>query len=69
MGLTGEQAKQIDDFVCSECSSEDLKKSHNTYAASPLSNGKVVCSWLVLAVVDWLLTCEKMEFVVVLRFS
>ncbi|MCE3051203.1 bromo adjacent y domain containing 1, partial [Datura stramonium] len=41
VGMTSEQAKQLADFVCSDCSSEDVKKSLNTYAAFPLSNGKV----------------------------
>ncbi|KAM3285448.1 chromatin remodeling protein EBS isoform X1 [Capsicum chacoense] len=40
VGMTSEQAKQLADFVCSDCLSEK-KKSQNTYAAFPLSNGKV----------------------------
>ncbi|XP_055804015.1 chromatin remodeling protein EBS-like isoform X2 [Solanum dulcamara] len=40
VGMTTEQTKQLADFVCSDCSSE-VKKSLNTNAAFPLSNGKV----------------------------
>ncbi|KAK4360904.1 hypothetical protein RND71_019856 [Anisodus tanguticus] len=43
VGMTSEQTKQLAaDFVCSDCSSEDVKKSLSTYASFPLSNGKVV---------------------------
>lgn len=36
-----EQAKQLDLFVCSECSSVDVKKPQPKLTESPVMNGKV----------------------------
>ncbi|CAK9182223.1 unnamed protein product [Ilex paraguariensis] len=42
VGMTIEQAKHLDHFICCECSLEDgVKKSGNTFPASPLTIGKV----------------------------
>ncbi|GMH05278.1 hypothetical protein Nepgr_007118 [Nepenthes gracilis] len=42
LGMTIEEAKKLDHFLCSDCVSEDdLKKSNNTFTSSPLADGKV----------------------------
>ncbi|XP_019426109.1 PREDICTED: chromatin remodeling protein EBS-like [Lupinus angustifolius] len=42
VGMTIEEAKKLDHFVCSECSSDDdLKKPQVTFPGSPASDGKV----------------------------
>lgn len=42
MGMTIEQAKKLDHFLCSDCTSEDdAKRSLNGYPASPISEPKV----------------------------
>ncbi|MQL93967.1 hypothetical protein Taro_026603, partial [Colocasia esculenta] len=41
MGMTIEQAKKLDHFLCSDCDSEDVsKRSQNTSPVSPLSEPK-----------------------------
>ncbi|THG17099.1 hypothetical protein TEA_008177 [Camellia sinensis var. sinensis] len=41
VNMTIEQAKMLDHFMCSDCSSDnDIKKPQNTYPSSPLTNGK-----------------------------
>ncbi|OIW08228.1 hypothetical protein TanjilG_15189 [Lupinus angustifolius] len=43
MGMTIEEAKKLEHFVCSECSSsDDLKKPQVTFSASPGADGKVL---------------------------
>ena len=43
MGMTIEEAKKLDHFLCSDCASEeDPKKASNTFSASPLADGKVM---------------------------
>ena len=40
--MTIEEAKKLDHFVCSECSSDDdMKKPQATFPVSPVSDGKV----------------------------
>jgi len=42
--MTIEEAKKLDHFVCSECSSDDdmnIKKPQATFSASPVADGKV----------------------------
>ena len=40
--MTIEEAKKLDHFVCSECSSDDdMKKPQATFPVSPGSDGKV----------------------------
>jgi len=40
--MTIEEAKKLDHFVCSECSSDDdMKKPQATFSASPGADGKV----------------------------
>ncbi|KAG4386110.1 hypothetical protein GLYMA_12G227900v4 [Glycine max] len=42
VGMTIEEAKKLDHFVCSECSSDDdMKKPQATFPVSPGSDGKV----------------------------
>ncbi|WVZ01827.1 hypothetical protein V8G54_022633 [Vigna mungo] len=42
VGMTIEEAKKLDHFVCSECSSDDdMKKPQATFSASPGADGKV----------------------------
>jgi len=42
MGMTIEEAKKLDHFLCSDCvSEEDAKKAGNTFSASPMADGKV----------------------------
>ncbi|KAA8515551.1 hypothetical protein F0562_018838 [Nyssa sinensis] len=42
VNMTIEQAKQLDHFLCSNCSSgDDTKRSQNTFPVSPMANGKV----------------------------
>ncbi|CAF2026483.1 unnamed protein product [Brassica napus] len=42
VGMTIEEAKKLDHFVCAECSSDDdVKKSQNGFAASPADDVKV----------------------------
>ncbi|XP_010913440.1 chromatin remodeling protein EBS isoform X1 [Elaeis guineensis] len=42
MGMSIEQAKKLDHFLCSDCNSEDdAKRSLNGYPASPISEPKV----------------------------
>ncbi|KAF5782736.1 putative chromatin regulator PHD family [Helianthus annuus] len=41
LNMTIEQAKQLDSFMCYECSSIDGKRPHNKSSASGLANGKV----------------------------
>ena len=42
MGMTIEEAKKLEHFVCSECSSDDdMKKPHATFSVSPGSDVKV----------------------------
>ena len=42
MGMTIEEAKKLDHFLCSDCASEeDPKKASITFSASPLVDGKV----------------------------
>lgn len=44
MGMTIEEAKKLDHFVCSECSSDDdMKKPQATFSASLGADGKVIC--------------------------
>jgi len=41
--MTIEEAKKLDHFVCSECSSDDdMKKPQATFSASPGADGKVI---------------------------
>lgn len=40
--MTIEEAKKLDHFVCSECSSDDdMKKPQATFSVSPAADGKV----------------------------
>lgn len=42
MGMTIEEAKKLDHFLCSDCVAEDdPKKGGSTFSASPLADGKV----------------------------
>ncbi|CAK9140956.1 unnamed protein product [Ilex paraguariensis] len=42
VGMTIEQAKQLDHFICSDCSSEDdVKKCQTAFPATTLTNAKV----------------------------
>jgi len=42
VNMTIEEAKILDKFLCSDCKPEnDVKKSHNTFSTSSLTNGKV----------------------------
>ncbi|GMH15777.1 hypothetical protein Nepgr_017618 [Nepenthes gracilis] len=42
MGMTIEEAKKLDHFLCSDCVSEDdAKKTNTTFSSSPLADGKV----------------------------
>ncbi|XP_027355842.1 chromatin remodeling protein EBS-like [Abrus precatorius] len=42
VGMTIEEAKKLDHFVCSEClSDDDMRKPHATFSASPGADGKV----------------------------
>lgn len=42
MGVTIEEAKKLDHFVCAECSSDDdIKKPQTTFSSSPGSDSKV----------------------------
>lgn len=42
MGMTIEEAKKLEHFMCSECSSDDdMKKSQATFSASPGADSKV----------------------------
>ncbi|KAI7988531.1 Chromatin remodeling protein EBS [Camellia lanceoleosa] len=48
VNMTIEQAKMLDHFMCSDCSSDnDIKKPQNTYPSSPLTNGKAISMFLV----------------------
>ncbi|KAI7741037.1 hypothetical protein M8C21_022466 [Ambrosia artemisiifolia] len=40
LNMTIEQAKQLDSFMCFECSSLDTKRPHNKGSGSALANGK-----------------------------
>ncbi|KAK7405856.1 hypothetical protein VNO78_07466 [Psophocarpus tetragonolobus] len=43
VGMTIEEAKKLDHFVCSECSSDDdIKKPQATFSASPGADGKAI---------------------------
>ncbi|URE44334.1 BAH [Musa troglodytarum] len=43
MGMTIEQAKKLDHFLCSDCDSEnDAERSMNGFPASPSSEPKVM---------------------------
>lgn len=39
--MTVEQARLLEHFICSECTSEDVKKQPKEVAESTLANGKV----------------------------
>lgn len=42
MGMTIEQAKKLDQFLCSECSfDDDVKRSQNSFPVSPHAEPKV----------------------------
>jgi protein-arginine kinase activator protein McsA len=42
MGMTIEQAKKIDNFLCAECAKENgTKRPSNSYPSSPSSDSKV----------------------------
>lgn len=42
VGMTIEEAKKLDRFLCSECSSDDeVKRSQNGFASSPTDDVKV----------------------------
>nr|GMD10157.1 chromatin remodeling protein EBS-like isoform X1 [Ipomoea batatas] len=42
VGMSVEQTKQLDQFVCSDCASDpNVKKPQNSDAASPITSGKV----------------------------
>lgn len=42
MGMTIEEAKKLDHFLCSDCSSEnDAKRSLNAFPVSPSAEAKV----------------------------
>lgn len=42
VGMTIDEAKKLDHFVCSECASDDdVKRSQNGFSASPTTDGKV----------------------------
>lgn len=42
MGMTIEEAKKLDHFLCSDCVAEDdPKKGGSTFSVSPLADGKV----------------------------
>lgn len=42
VGMTIEEAKKLEHFVCSECSSDDeVKRSQNGFASSPTADVKV----------------------------
>ncbi|GFY91712.1 PA-domain containing subtilase family protein [Actinidia rufa] len=40
VNMTIEQAKLLDQFMCSDCSSDNVKKPQTTYTTSPPTNGK-----------------------------
>ncbi|OAY83097.1 hypothetical protein ACMD2_21682, partial [Ananas comosus] len=40
MGMTIEQAKMLEHFLCSDCSSDDDPKRANSFPVSPLSEPK-----------------------------
>ena len=43
MGMTIEQAKKIDHYMCSDCAKENgAKRPSNSYPVSPNSDSKVV---------------------------
>lgn len=45
--MTIEEAKKLDRFVCSECSSDvDIKKSQAAFSASPVADAKVITLFL-----------------------
>ncbi|KAF2532694.1 hypothetical protein F2Q70_00032885 [Brassica cretica] len=45
VGMTIEEAKKLDHFVCAECSSDDdVKKSQNGFAASPADDVKFLAA-------------------------
>lgn len=42
MGMTIDEAKKLDNFLCSDCSSEnDAKRSSNAFPVSPSAEAKV----------------------------
>ena len=46
--MTIEEAKKLDRFVCSECSSDDdVKKPLTAFSASPAADGKVLLSFFL----------------------
>lgn len=52
VGMTIEDAKKLDHFVCSECSSDDTKRPHNGFSSSPEADGKVRCSYLQFHIIE-----------------
>ncbi|RYQ96618.1 hypothetical protein Ahy_B08g092440 isoform B [Arachis hypogaea] len=52
VGMTIEEAKKLDHFVCSECSSDDdMKKPQATFPVSPGSDGKAIV--FLVTMVGW----------------
>lgn len=47
MGMSIEQAKKLEHFVCSECSSEDEAKRSMNFSNSPLAEPKVMIFFLL----------------------
>ena len=41
VGMSIEEAKDLERFVCSECSDEDVKRSQNAFPSSPIADTKV----------------------------
>ena len=42
VGMTIEEAKKLEHFVCTECSSDDdIKRSQNGFPSSPVADAKV----------------------------
>lgn len=42
VGMTIEEAKRLDHFVCSECSDDDAKRVENGFSAPPAAEMKVI---------------------------
>lgn len=45
VGVTIEEAKLLEHFVCSECSDDDVNRADNGFSASPEADAKVI-TWL-----------------------